>query len=246
MALTKQQEIALIYEMGSVRYLLRHGTNVIRETTYVERTIDPILTSLSIGVEKLLKLALGLSDLAEGGSWPSQAKMQKEYGHGVDAMDALLRDRLNTTIELNGSSQYVRDLLAGVDSDPVWPPVRRALDAYGRSGRFYYLDILGEKPQVWQNPRDLWQEAETAAVQSDDAIRAVYSRAIEENSQPLFDEVVDRLHHLMADSIERWWEMITVLGRNGLLGSMGRNFGFETHPNSAGPRTPRRFEIRNE
>lgn len=58
--LDRQQGFALISEMTSTRNLLAYGIRVIRTGAFIETTRDPILTMLSIGVEKLYKLTLGL------------------------------------------------------------------------------------------------------------------------------------------------------------------------------------------
>ncbi len=50
--LTSDQQLALIFETGSVQSLLRHGV----DQRHINADIDPVLTTLSIGVEKLMKL----------------------------------------------------------------------------------------------------------------------------------------------------------------------------------------------
>jgi hypothetical protein len=51
---------------------------------------DPVITMLSIGVEKLLKLVVGVIALHETQSWPSKATMMS-LGHGfVDLFDHTL------------------------------------------------------------------------------------------------------------------------------------------------------------
>src|ERR1700712_4649824 len=80
--LTPHQGAALIFETTSVHALLRHGVDQLRDERYVDAEIDPVLTTLSIGVEKLMKLTWGLLEVADGRCWPSRAKMQKR-GHDV-------------------------------------------------------------------------------------------------------------------------------------------------------------------
>jgi len=114
--------------MDSARHLLKHGDNVLRSSRYIYLDVNAILTTLSVGVDKALKLALALWDVAEGNGWPSVARMKNEYEHGVVAMDAILRNKLRAGI---GTKPYARDVLAKVDADPIWPALLTALDAYG-------------------------------------------------------------------------------------------------------------------
>lgn len=58
--LDRQQGFALLSEITSTRNLLADGIRVIRTGAFIDTTRDPILTMLSIGVEKLYKLTLGL------------------------------------------------------------------------------------------------------------------------------------------------------------------------------------------
>jgi hypothetical protein len=92
-------------------------------------TRDPILTMLSIGVEKLYKLTLGLIALDVDKQWPS-AKVMKANGHKLGDMHQKVIEELRE--RTRSKSQYVRGLLAEVESDPVVIPVIEALDMYGR------------------------------------------------------------------------------------------------------------------
>lgn len=226
--------MALIEEMDSARNLLNYGERVIRTAAFIETTRDPILTMLSIGAEKLLKLALGLSILDESGAWPSQATMKNEFRHGTKLMDAALRERLRVGIVGREYESYIAGLLGAVESDLIWPAILDALDTYGRSGRFYNLDMLGEQPQSWDSPIGYWDSIESAALASDAELNARYHAALASGDQPEFDEFLSALNAKIADSLHRWWEMIAVLGRHGVLGETGKVFGFEAHPDAVG------------
>lgn len=64
--------------MTSTRNLLAYGIRVIRTGAFIDTTRDPILTMLSIGVEKLYKLTLGLIALDCDHKWPTKTEMQKQ------------------------------------------------------------------------------------------------------------------------------------------------------------------------
>jgi hypothetical protein len=110
-----------------------------------------------------------------------------------------------------------------------------ALDRYGRSGRFYYLDILGDEPQQWENPSDLWDLAERVAEESDTRLSRLKTDALADiQNQALWDTFISSLNARMAESVRQWWEMICILGRHGVLGMNNKSFGFEAPPDMVG------------
>lgn len=105
---------------------------------------------------------------------------------------------------------------------------------YGRSGRFYHLDLLGDAQQQRESPFHYWQEVESAAT-SDETIQEARSAAIQDvmNGQ-LWDKLRLMTNQRIADSIEGIWEAIAVCGPNHAFGEVGGQFGFEVHPNAVG------------
>lgn len=91
--LDRQQGFALLAEMTSTRNLLAYGIRVVRTGAFIDTTRDPILTMLSIGVEKLYKLALGLIALDRDHRWPTKSEMQKQ-GHKLVPMHAAVMTEL--------------------------------------------------------------------------------------------------------------------------------------------------------
>lgn len=229
--LSRDQTFALISEMSSTRNLLAYGIRAMRTAAFVETTRDPIFTMLSIGVEKLYKLTLGLVDLERDGKWPSKAQM-KSHGHNlVDMHDAVFDELRKRTAD---KSEYVRGLFSSVEDDLVVKPLIAALGRYGQSGRFYYLDVLGDAPQEWESPEEHWQHIEDA-VMLEPEIKDLFNVAMNSISDnELWDSFHRSLHERIALAIERLWEMIAVSGRNHALGEAGTQFGFEVHPRSVG------------
>ncbi|RWW94326.1 MULTISPECIES: hypothetical protein [Paenarthrobacter] len=189
------------------------------------------MTTLSIGVEKLYKLTLGLVSLDSNQAWPTKRQM-KSLGHNLTEMHSTLMAELSQRTA--GSTEYVRGLLTGVEADAVIVPLITTLSRYGESGRFYHLDRLGDTPQLLDSPSAYWQSIEDAVVQ-DPQIAAMYQAAMDANSNnALWDQVSASTNQRIADTVERLWTMIAVCGRNRVLGEAGTTFGFEIHPNAVG------------
>jgi len=222
--LTRDQQLALIFETGSVQALLRHGVNQLLEVRYINADIDPVLTTLSIGVEKLMKLTWGLLEVAAGRSWPSRTVMQ-EQGHGVKFLNELIGPYLGAAVG-PPAQPWVQGLRDGVDSDPYWALILSALDTYGRSGRFYYLDKLAEQPQPWQSPRDTWDELEQAISNDRPELLADLAGSNEGNLRARAE-----INAVIAASVTVWWEMIFRFWVQGAVGQFGKQHSSAINPN---------------
>lgn len=104
---------------------------------------------------------------------------------------------------------------------------------YGRMGRFYNLDELGDVPQP-VSPDDAWQNIEQAAL-ADSTVAPLYQRAMSDvGDNDAWDMFVHALHERIATAIERLWAAVAVCARNHALGETGGVFGFEVHPDAVG------------
>lgn len=225
-----QRGFAFIAEMTSTRNLLAYGIRVIRTGAFIDTTRDPILTMLSIGVEKLYKLTLGLVALDQNQKWPTRAEMMK-LGHGLVPMHQQVMAELRARTA--SKSAYVREVLAEVDDDQVVRPIIEALDLYGRMGRFFYLDQLGDDPQS-VSPDAAWDKIEQAAL-ADSNVSALYQEAMGNvNDNAAWGQFTSALHERIAIAVERVWVAVAVCGRNHALGETGSTFGFEVHPDMVG------------
>ena len=157
--LDERQQLALIAEIDSTRNLLAYGLRALRTDALIDNIRDPILTVLSIGLEKLYKLALGLAALDDNGRWPPVSVM-RGHGHGVKNMHEKVWRELR---KRTGGNIYLIQLMDAATEDPILVPMVDCLDMYGLQGRFYFLDLLGDEPQQRDAPQRCWIAVETAA-----------------------------------------------------------------------------------
>lgn len=230
--LDRRQGLALLEEMTSTRNLLAYGTGVLRGGAFLSTTRDPVLTMLSIGVEKLYKLTLGLVALDRHHEWPAKSEMQR-WGHNLVLMHStIMRELVARTAD---QSEYVRGFVAGVAHDPLVGPVLEALDRYGRMGRFYNLDELGNAPQA-VSPVTAWQKVEQSAL-ADPQVAELYRQAMGNVADgEAWTGFAGALRERIARTVDRIWSMVAVCGRNHVLGETGVVFGFEIHPDRVADR----------
>lgn len=228
---TQAQIFAFIGEMTSTRNLLAYGIRVLKNAPFFDTTLDPILTMLSIGVEKYFKLTIGVIALADTGAWPSSAVM-KEHRHGIFGMWEHVRREVGARVATGNA--YLAGLLMDVDIDDMLPAILEVLDRYGRSGRFYNLDMLGDNPQHELSPEQMWNGV-TEAAHADPTSQAKFTAAMTDlTNNEAWDEYHRAVCARVAQSLEGMWEMLSRIGMHGVLGETGRTLGFEVRASSVG------------
>ncbi|WBM80854.1 hypothetical protein KIV56_05910 [Cryobacterium breve] len=68
--LTAAQGVALQVEAHSIQNLLRDGHRSIQDIRHIAASADSVFVLASIGVERAMKLLLGLGSLRDEGRWP--------------------------------------------------------------------------------------------------------------------------------------------------------------------------------
>ena len=100
------QSMALLNEAQSAQNLLRDTVGAIVRLRHPIVHGDSVFTLGSIGVEKLMKIVLGLVHLRGSGTWPT-VKVMKSWGHGVLEMDALVASTLEANMAAS-TTQTIR------------------------------------------------------------------------------------------------------------------------------------------
>ena len=183
------------------------------------------MTMLCIGVEKLMKITLGLLHVAETGAWPTVQKMKVDYRHDIVKMDSLLRDAIRANLDRATHPVVVLDALEELENDPIWPGLVAALNRYGESGRFFYLDALAESPQKGDSPSQLWDAIERTAV---DAIPEVHEAYVRYTDHPDGYNAFNLLvNGAIARSLERFRRAVIAAGLQRVLGERGATWAMD-------------------
>ncbi|MGO4679122.1 hypothetical protein [Microbacterium sp. 2MCAF23] len=219
------QGLQFIQESDSAKHLLAYGIRALRTAAFIETTRDPIMTMLSIGVEKMLKLGLGLNHLAATRGWLPLAVLRNDYRHNLIKMEGLLREATHLNVGRAMHPHYVNEALSAVDNDPVWLSLVAALNRYGQEGRFYFLDALADNPQREESPQVFWDAAERVALENEPELNDLFQRMISDYS--LSDEFYRKLNERMADSLQRYWDLVAIAGVQGVLGDRGKGWGHD-------------------
>ncbi|MFC4223013.1 hypothetical protein [Lysinibacter cavernae] len=223
--LSELQSLHFIQESDSAKHLLAYGVRALQTAAYIETTRDPIMTMLSIGVEKMLKLGLGLNHVSENRTWLPVKVLKNEYRHNIVMMEGLLREVIRDNVGKATHRYWVNEAIAAVENDPVWPLLVAALNRYGQEGRFYYLDALAENPQREESPQVFWEAAEHVVLENEPELEALFHRMIADYT--LSDEFYRRLNERMAESLQRYWDLVAMAGVQGVFGDRGKAWGHD-------------------
>lgn len=224
--LSTLQKLHLIQESDSAKHLLSYGIRALRTAAFIETTRDPIMTMLSIGLEKTLKLSLGLLHVADSRVWPPRRIFKSDYRHDLIKMEALLRRALRDNIDQATYRALVIQALDAVDSDPAWGPLVAALNRYGKEGRFYYLDAIAESPQREDSPQSFWDAAERVAVENDPQLGDLFHKMLD-GDLSLADSFNASINRRLADSLQSFWDLVVTAAVQGVLGDEGKGWGHD-------------------
>lgn len=220
--LDSQQRQVLAVEASSTKNLLRDGVSTVRAMQYETISGDSVFALAAHGVEKLLKLTIGIQNVHRQGAWPTANEM-KNRGHGLRSMD----DEVRTALTNAADRPYLVDLLSAQARDRLWPLVLAALDRYASAGRFHGLDCLaGRDLDEGLNPHAMWQGLEVQAQRLVPSL--VDGTAYASNDR--MDRAVAELRDHVATSIERWWATVAQFLIIGVYGSLGGLVGHDCAP----------------
>jgi hypothetical protein len=231
--LTREQGFALLFEAHAARQLLGTGCHLLIADHGIDGKFDALATVWSIGVEKMLKVTLGLANLSAGERWPNG----KSFGHNLLEMNSQLIAHLDRWQSHVPQSQWIAGLIQAVRSDPIWPPLLAVLDTYACSGRFAYLDTLAEVAKPPLKPRPLWDKVESAALSVRPELHAIVY-ASPPAPIPEFNAALLEINTTIAQALARWWFTVTRAGAFHAYGEQGRRFTPELEPRMTLPPLP--------
>lgn len=221
-ALSDTQVFALINEAKSAQNLMRDAVDAVRNFQEPTAHSDAVFTLGSIGVEKTLKVMLGCVAVETDGAWPSLARM-KQWGHDVETLAATLMTVARERAHLAVANNYMTQLIERVDGSETLSLLFATLSRYGRSGRFYYLDVLAtDEIGRFDPPGQYWERLEAHVA---GRLGGIPYGSVEE-----FDAFIEQVSSAIAVELDTWWFFVHRLGIQGCLGPLGKTFGWEIWP----------------
>lgn len=222
----------LLPEITSARMVLDSADRLLREkgSTAFERNIDAVLATYSIGVERLMKLALGTAALSRRDGWPKDMGWTgKGWGHALDKMDERLRDTLRDEIHAKEWEQkeLLRSWICTLDNDQIWHAAVRTFRNYADKGRYHHLDQIACRSVNSQSSREMWNDVEHAAIDNTPSLKHVSENG---NFDLDFDQFEYKLRCVIADSVRRWITIVCLCGFHGVLGDDWKRIGAEALP----------------
>jgi hypothetical protein len=198
--------IPLMSEVDAASELLRCGIDLLIGLNDRIHEPSPMLVTLATGVEKVLKLSIGLLSFEETERWPSRDVMKNKFHHEIGVMHAQVLDDIERRLaspETRGNAHmHVRQLLDDVRADERLQRIVECLDQYAKGGRFHNLDTLAGSEPSWPAPHKLWDAVVFDLLKSDPELMATLgSRDWKTTGRVATNRV-------MAVPLVRWWNLI--------------------------------------
>lgn len=130
----------LVHEAGLASYCLGTGLASMRKANFAEpKHYYGAFFEYTIGLERVMKLALIVDHCVEHGAFPSNEKYAQKYGHRLTDLIAAISG-LHTKLD---SSARVWEIPSG----PIFEAAISILSDFARGSRYYNIDVLtGKEP----------------------------------------------------------------------------------------------------
>jgi hypothetical protein len=219
--------MAFVYEVNATRNTLSYATRIVASDALTDNTRDPIMSLMAAGLERLYKLTLGVIAIDRDGSWSDS----KRFGHQIEKMHPEVLDELEQRCSAN---PYHRDLMRAVRDDQVLLAVIKCADAYGREGRYFYLDSLAGKEPRASSPHQAWRTVEATVLQHIDLAEPSSQAAESPADTGRWRALTTTRGAVINRSVINVWELIATCGVQGGFGELGRVFGRDVQPAAVG------------
>lgn len=222
----------LLPEITSARNVLASADRLLRQPGTLERDLDAVLATYSIGVERLMKLALGAASVSRGEGWPSNmGSTHRGWGHALDEMEERLRAEIQSALasEQRDHQEMLEGWLCTIENDRIWRAAIVALRNYADAGRYHHLDLIAGRAVSSQTSSAMWDRVEQAAIATSEKLTQHYQRTLEGAD---FEPFEVELREAVADSIRRWVTIVCLYGFHGVLGEDWRVIGADALPDA--------------
>jgi hypothetical protein len=224
----------ILPEVDSARMVLASADRLLRQDGPLDRELDAVLATYSIGVERLMKLALGTAAVSRGEHWPKMGSTPNGWGHALDVMDRQLRGTFRKVVADGDWERkpLLETWVCTLDNDPIWAAAIRVLRNYADTGRYHHLDQIRGGPVNSNSSSKMWDEVERAAIDSDARLAEHYERVC---SGAAFEPFESELRATVADALKRWVSIVCLFGFHGVLGDDWGSIGADALPEGAVP-----------
>lgn len=210
---------ALSDEVDAASTLLRHGLSILTAYRYATRDADAVFVCLAGGMEKLLKLTIGLSELDTTLSWPSKQVMQGKYGHNIVGLDQEVRRLVYNGQQRSTAPGYIAELLSAAADDSHLDIILRACGRYAIRGRFYNLDMLADSPQPEPSPAQMWDELHHELLERRPDLLSKIA------SSDSWEAGRIEINQLIVAAMKKWCELVVGAWKTGVIGQQAKVWG---------------------
>lgn len=216
---------ALLFEVGAIERFLNNGNELMAGDSYLDNKSDAVIALWAMGVERLLKIIIGMDAVNSGEEWPV---WHGASGHSIASLDEQLQGIALTRIEAGHATygDYSFRLVSAWQEDQHWTLLIEILTAYAKMGRYYDLNLISmrQRQKYFSEFQPREKLLELQRLLFDETLFGGPMTEIEKGSRHADRRIVSVLLN--------WWFTVTTLCAQGVFGEVAKSVGSGVMPPS--------------
>ncbi len=204
------KQISLIQELELGIETVKSGLSIIQSMKMQCTPSFLIFLILSTGLERILKVVIGMRLLSDNKSFPTEKELKKNYGHSlIKLRNEILticynKDKLSPPIILEDFNYIQKDIILN--------ELLNQLSEFATNDRYVYMNRISNDKSTGKWLSSRWEEIENKIVSRKEAIELIQNNRNEE-----YIEIVSKT---LVKCIERF---LSALARTITLGKMDKD-----------------------
>jgi hypothetical protein len=204
------KQISLIQELELGVETVKSGLSIIQSMKLQKTPSFLIFLILSTGLERILKVVIGMRLLSDNKPFPSEKELRKNYGHNLislrnEVLNICYKNKKEAPPIISEDYNFIKD-------NVILNELLTHLSEFARKDRYVYMNRISNENSTgkWLSLR--WEEIENKIVSRGEAIEL-----IQNNRNKEYIEIVSKS---LVKCIERF---LSALARTITLGKMDKN-----------------------
>jgi hypothetical protein len=189
------QQISIIQELELSVETLKSALSIIQKIEHQKTPAFLIFLLLSTGLERLFKLIIGMRLLSDGGNFPTERELKKDYGHNLIT---LKRKLLQLCFEEHPSVPIIRDDKEFLESNSVLNELLLHLSEFALRDRYVYMNRISNEESTGKWLSHRWDEIESKIVPQDEAIQMILKNKENEYKEKISKNLVITIERLLG------------------------------------------------
>ena len=204
------KQISLIQELELGIETVKSGLSIIQSIEFQRTPSFLIFLILSTGLERILKIIIGMRLLSDHKSFPTEKELKKKYGH---SLIKLRNEILNICYdEKKLSPQIIHEDFNFIKNDVILNELLKQLSEFATKDRYVYMNRISNENSTGKLLSNRWEEIENKIISNKESLEL-----IQNNRDKEYIEIISKS---LVNCIERF---LSALARTITFGKMNKD-----------------------